>query len=126
MLAIHTTLFLVSGFVLAVTHALSISLYLYWRYWWLDIPMHLLGGVVIGLLPFALRELHVVSSTWWTSTRGVLITVFVVAVGWECFELVAGIPIEDDYIIDTVTDLCMGFLGATIAVFIARKFKVWL
>jgi len=41
-----------------------------------------------------------------------LISIFVVGVGWELFELWAGIPVVEDYILDTTTDLIMGILGA--------------
>ena len=46
---IHLLLFGLASIILAVTHIISLELFLYWRYWWLDLPMHILGGSVVAL-----------------------------------------------------------------------------
>ena len=39
--------------------------------------------------------------------------------GWEVYELGIGIPIEDDYEVDTIVDLIMGMLGGVLGYVVA-------
>lgn len=120
MLQIPTILFLISFTVLAALHNLAIWLYLYWRLPWLDIPMHALGGVVVALGVYTLRDLRVLPMTW-LSTFVVLGIVCVVAIVWEMFEFYAGVPFAADYYPDTALDIVMGLAGGFIGHYMGKK-----
>lgn len=130
MLKPNTILFLVSLSILAGIHLIALKLFLYWRFLWFDIPMHILGGSVVVLGAFAFVELRLplakflVKNIWWTF--GFVLTIMV---GWELFELWAGIPILDNYAKNTASDLISGFVGSIIGYIVARKmtnFNLWL
>jgi len=80
--------------------------------------MHFLGGLFVGL-----------STLWFFFTseyvqlnqrvRNVIlvagVSIVLIGIGWEIFEILAGVPREDNFIIDTVVDLTMDVLGAAVA-----------
>ena len=41
-------------------------------------------------------------------------SIIIVSVSWEIFEIIIGIPIEENYVKDVIIDLVMGALGAFI------------
>lgn len=95
-------LFLISHYIFEPT-------YLYHELVWLDIPMHLLGGLGVGLLLMSIAE-----------ARGerfelpLLFMLFLaVAVTWEVYEYARGVMVYDSpyKYLDTVKDLVMGSLG---------------
>ncbi len=110
--------------LVAVLHIIAIEFYLYWFYSWFDSMMHFLGGLFVGL-----------SALWFFFTSGytqlslrvrniVLVagfSIILIGIGWEIFEILAGIPREDNFITDTITDLTMDALGTSIAVIIFTK-----
>lgn len=111
MLKLPTIFFLIAGSILVVIHILSLELFLYWKYPALDIPMHALGGAVIALLFFTLHDLIPRYPSRLLYPIPVLLLVLLVSLVWEVYELQIGIPIEEDFEIDTITDLIMGMLG---------------
>jgi hypothetical protein len=123
MLKLPTVFFLISFSSLAVLHIVSLKLFLYWRFWWLDIPMHFFGGIVVALGLFTLYDLKILLKKKHLTLFCILSLVFLVAIAWESYELLIGIPIEDDYIIDTLTDLCMGMFGGLIGYGIATSLQ---
>ena len=46
------------------------------------------------------------------------VSIFFVGIGWELFEVFAGIPIEENFKFDTTMDLFMDLLGASVAILI--------
>jgi hypothetical protein len=81
--------------------------------------MHFLGGIFVVL--FALWS--VFESGYVRMRRSVMHTVGVgtfaiiaVGLGWEVFEIFAGIPIEDNFVYDTTLDLIMDALGAGVGI----------
>lgn len=103
--------------VLLGIHLVALQYYLYWYYRWLDTPMHILAGAMMG-----------------AATIGVLlkfrpyayIAVIVIgALGWEAFEYHFGISTgQPHYALDTFHDILNDFLGAIIMYLIAR-YTVW-
>jgi len=90
--------------------------FLYWKYLWLDIPMHFLGGFasavfLIGLL-YRRRPLLLA------------VAIVAIAVGWEVFEYVFRLPRDPNYAFDTLLDLVMDTIGAISAYVIAR-YTIW-
>lgn len=116
-----TVLFVAMFALMAVVHVVALELILYWRYFWFDIPMHALGGLVVALGFFTLIDLRLLPLTFRAHTLMMLSFVAVVALAWELFELSIGIPIEDDFFIDTSIDLVMGMGGGIIGLYIARR-----
>ena len=110
--------------LIALLHTAATELFLYWLYPWFDTLVHFLGGLFIGLsalwLFFESRYFALERS----ALRAFLVTlgaIIVVGVGWEIFELVAGIPIEDNFVADTITDLSMDVLGAMLGYLAFKK-----
>ncbi len=121
MLKTTTILFLISGSVLAVTHVIALELFLYWRFLWFDIPMHFLGGVVMALLVFTFRDLRLLKKDFWTQCASVVAFVLFAALVWEVYEILIGIPIEENYAADTLLDLIMGVSGGALGAFVGIK-----
>lgn len=107
-------------FVIGAAHATALRYHLFYTYWWLDIPMHILGGFWVSL--FALWY-HVVfrhHEERGRDKRKMLIhalsVTFSIAIGWELFEYAmnAYIVLSRYDMMDTLKDLLMGIIGAII------------
>jgi hypothetical protein len=122
MLQLTTIFFLIAFSVLAVIHNIAMQLFLYWHIWWFDIPVHTLGGIVVALGFFALRDLRIFPNAWLKPVP-VLALVLGVALLWELFELVAGIPNAGDYAIDTSIDVTVGVLGGFVGYIIGNSLR---
>lgn len=105
--------------MLVMIHVVALELSLYWKYLWLDIPMHALGGSVLALSLFAISDAFPRFPKRLLYPIPVLLLVLVGALFWEVFELGAGFPVEDDQGIDTAVDLIMGMLGGIIGYVVA-------
>jgi hypothetical protein len=112
---------LLIAFVLALVllgvHLYALDNFLYWYYRWLDTPMHILAGAMMGaaiigvLLKF--RPYAYIGA------------ILVGALGWELFEYHFGISTgQPDYVLDTFHDVLNDLVGAIIMYLIAR-FTVW-
>ncbi|MEX0652090.1 MAG: hypothetical protein WD509_01710 [Candidatus Paceibacterota bacterium] len=105
-------------FLIAVLHISALQFSLYWVYSWFDIMMHFLGGVFVGLsaLWFFFQSGHIKRTQ--TLQNVILViagAIIAVGVGWEVFEVLAGIPMEANFVADTILDLVMDGIGATTA-----------
>ncbi len=108
---------LVLAVLLLTLHLYALENYLYWYYRWLDIPMHILGGVAIGALLI----------NYLGARRALLYftLMFGVVVIWEVFENVESISTgQPDYWFDTAYDMINGLIGAVLTFFAARK-GIW-
>jgi hypothetical protein len=106
-----------SAFVIGL-HMIAHTFYLYWIYRWVDIPMHILGGVMAGfysalaLRVFGYKEKVVL----------ILIGVVIVGIAWELLELYFKVDtLNFRYWIDTTKDLVNDTIGGIIAIYIWRK-----
>lgn len=84
---------------------------LFWYYNWYDIPLHLLGGVVMGLWGAA------VATRLRLSVAHAFVFISAVAlfgsVAWEVMEYVSGLTIfEPGFTQDTALDIVCGVVGA--------------
>lgn len=95
-----------------VLNQIALADFLYWRFWWYDVMMHFLGGVVNGgfavwiaarFFPnMSRRQLFFVG----------LAAIAVIGVGWEVFEFFTGQYIDQANVAaDTAQDLLMDTLG---------------
>jgi hypothetical protein len=101
------------AFFLLVAHFYILENFLYWRFKWMDTPMHVLGSIVISIFVAVLvGNRH----KWYIPIVLLLFT------GWEIFEYCAGLPQPQvSYLIDTLHDLVNDGLGAGLIYFIARE-----
>ncbi|MCD5382426.1 MAG: hypothetical protein LR017_03925 [Candidatus Pacebacteria bacterium] len=101
--------------VMGVVHIVSLELYLYWRFPWLDIPMHLLGGVAVALALLLLLQWIPRMPRRYLALFPIVMGVLVVGLVWEVFEIWAGIPlIEPGFERDMLLDICMDIVGGAV------------
>ena len=83
-------------------------------------PVHFFGGAVVALGVFTLRDLRFISPKWLTATRVVGFVLFVALV-WEVYEVLIGLPIDDGYYVDTAQDIIMGLSGGVVGYFVGKR-----
>lgn len=115
----YLALFILQAAVLvliAVTHLSALQWSLYWYYIWLDVPMHFAGGAWLAL-----------AGSWLLLRFGykhdvlpVFTFVIVGSIGWEIFEVWAGVARESNFLFDTVLDLTMDVAGGIVGFIFAR------
>lgn len=115
----HRSLLWAQFFVVAIIAALHLSgieYHLYWRFLWLDLITHSLGGVWVGLFFFWVRASIGYAPRLAWGIGGAI----VIGVAWEIFEVVTGMPREANYALDTSIDLLMDTFGGIVGAFSAR------
>lgn len=55
-----------------------------------------------------------------TGFARLIVIVMLVSLGWEVFEVAIGMTHEANYVVDTVLDLIMDFLGGVVGFILAR------
>src|SRR3989344_2449356 len=113
--------------LLQVMFFLAIRHDLFWHLWWYDIPMHFLGGVVLGGLGIWLAgELQMWRGNAGVDATGLTVVFFVMCIGgaWEIFEYSTGNTFNTigSYPLDIVKDLVMDLTGA-LAIFLYFRRK---
>jgi len=109
-------IFLISQFILD-------PLNLYVKIWWLDIPLHFIGGIAVAFTAHVLLSEYEREGKFKASRllRALFIIFFVafVAVVWEWYEwvLIYLFKWPPNSWNDTLKDLAMGVLGAVIGAF---------
>lgn len=105
--------------IFCLSHFVFEPAYLYYEIWWLDIPMHILGGFGVAALANAILVYRGAKSSYWR----LFAAYFVVAVVWEVYEYISstfgnilwsGWP-------DTIKDLFDGAIGASVAYLLVKK-----
>jgi len=114
-------------FIISTVHLTALNFYLYFAFWWLDIVMHFLGGLLVALASLwvyiTVRKIEKLSRR--QATLIVLLGIIVIGTSWEVFEYFAGISPRNDFVIDTVTDAIMNLLGAWVGLlYFNRTHKV--
>jgi hypothetical protein len=113
----------VTSLTVLFLHLKGIDNEFYWSYWWYDIPMHLLGGIVVALVYAWLQmSFPKIPQVSWKS---ILVAIIFVGVAWEVWELFVGDTVlsDDGYFLDTIKDLFDDIIGAFITYFIINKFS---
>jgi hypothetical protein len=103
----------------SLSHFVFDPAYLYYEIWWLDIPMHIMGGFGVAALANAVLAYMGKPVKYWQ----LLLAYFVVATVWEVYEYVNSIGSLLGWSgwTDTVKDLFDGFVGASIAYTLVKK-----
>ncbi|MDP3996182.1 MAG: hypothetical protein Q8P86_00620 [bacterium] len=121
----------ISIFVLFIAigalHAFSIHFYFYWIFWWLDIPMHFLGGLFAGLVGL---WTYLYSGVFSYDKQGRFRLVFAAVIGalviggfWEVYEYFTGQTYNAirNYPLDVLKDMVFDVLGGFVAAFYVEK-----
>lgn len=112
--------------VIAFFYFVDEKLYLSWNYWWFDKLMHFGGGFAVSMA-FAILCSYFSLFTQ-NKAKAIslsLLSVLVVGVAWEFFEIYADITFLSDgasYIKDTIFDIVMDLFGGYIGILYSLKF----
>lgn len=114
--------------IVATLHMLALKLYLYWTTDWFDIPMHFLGGLLVGLVVIFICYVSGYVRMP-TMHRGVMIAVILggvllVGVAWEVWEIFVGFTDMATDQVDTILDLIMDTIGGIVAI-VYTKSLLW-
>lgn len=92
--------------------------YLYWTLWWLDIPMHTLGAILIIYSWFVLAKTTIFEQTFSLTIFHPILTLVYLMIGWEVFEYLIGNTNVNrgHYVLDTTIDILVG-LGSGLITF---------
>ncbi|PIT91186.1 hypothetical protein COU17_01610 [Candidatus Kaiserbacteria bacterium CG10_big_fil_rev_8_21_14_0_10_49_17] len=104
--------------LLAAVHFYALKYFLYWSYLWLDMFMHYLGGLWLGVI--ALWFFYFYTGAPRNTTHALFIALGMglgIGGAWEVFEVFAGLPVESNYVLDTAIDMLMDTLGVITAWF---------
>jgi hypothetical protein len=102
--------------LLASVHVFALDHFWYWYFPWLDVPVHLLGGLFMGTAVIGVLGQY--------RPRTFLVVVMLGAVGWELFELGINFTRELNFVFDTALDLLMDAIGITLSYAVARL-TIW-
>jgi hypothetical protein len=111
--------------MVAGLHLLALKLFLYWTTNWFDIPMHFLGGLLIGLIMvfvcYVSGYFNFPTTHQGSVFAVVLGGVLVVGLAWELWEIFVGLTdvIADQA--DTILDVIMDMLGGLVALGYAKS-----
>lgn len=89
----------------AVAHLFFLRTFFYWEYEYLDLGMHVAGGILIVALWYEFF------SGFWSNRYAPMVVLLVMVVAWEIFKYLIGSTVTDGYAIDTATDLLAGLSG---------------
>ena len=105
-------LFLISRFIFEPT-------YLYYEIKWLDVPMHVLGGIGVASLGYGIWSYAEKTPTFWR----IFILYAITAVAWELYEYSRDLLSSQSWNgwLDTTSDFLNGAIGAIIAYRLIKK-----
>jgi hypothetical protein len=122
-------------FLLFLLNYVASKFYWYFSIWWVDMPMHFLGGLCAGFaiiwllslkkLPF---ELPLSLQVVWNFIFKIFLSVLFIGVLWEFFEILFNNIIAQNSfnIFDTVSDVFFDLTGGTFAIlyFLKRSISI--
>lgn len=114
----------ISGIYLAALLSLSVFVFeptnLYFELWWLDIPMHVLGGFGVASLCMSISYYY---NNKKISLLSMLVLYLIIAIGWELYELMHDIVRNTSWggWGDTLDDIFNGAIGASVAYYFLKK-----
>lgn len=126
----YTKIVLTSGLLflaIGLLHIVAILFFIYFEYWWFDIPMHLLGGMFASLfsvlIAFALGRMRENVSLWRVYMVAVLGTLLIGGL-WEVYEYLTDRTFNGlgNYPLDTAKDFLVDVLGAGIGCRLLKRF----
>lgn len=118
-------------YVILILHLLALYFFWYWTFWWFDIVMHTLGGMWVAGQAWwgytywryrkAVSKEVAPVNVYWVS----LVSVLVIGVLWEIFELSLDVYIifKQNDILDTITDIGADIAGGLIAALSISRYE---
>lgn len=123
-ISVLTTFFLSALITLGMVHVTALHFFLYWKYLWLDIPVHLLGGVTVALGVMLMVRVVFPRLNRYIGLGTLLLSVVSIGVLWEVFEYSIGVPVDaEGFVMDTVIDLLMDVCGALVGYGLNEQLK---
>ena len=122
-------------FIVLLVHVAATILEWYEAVWWLDKPLHLLGGIAVGISSYYLIVYFINNDKLQVNWKPLLLLAIFAAtalsaVSWEFMEFYLDQQVHivmQPSVYDTITDLIMGMLGGmtsgTILTYIAKLKK---
>ena len=111
----------ITALFIMVFHYLSLKYSWYWTFKWLDIPIHIVGGFWVSLtalwVSLKIRHIDNINGYKKKALLVMLVSVLVVAIFWEIFELIFKITSlhSINYWQDSLGDISNSFIGGVIA-----------
>jgi len=110
--------------LLACFHAAALTFSLYYIYLWLDMPMHVLGGVTIALGYHSSYVLKKYTQRLPHTLLATVIAAFVVGAGWEAYEYGVGLVTGGLFsAADTLKDIVMDCAGGALGFVVAKAIR---
>lgn len=109
--------------LIAGLNLLALKYFLYWQIWWFDVPMHFLGGLIIGAIALWIVAYEVPVGVRPRVNRlaVAILSTLIVGIMWEIFEYLSGITKGDvGYWQDSVHDVFVDIAGG-LAAYLALK-----
>ncbi|PIP69199.1 hypothetical protein CO033_01090 [Candidatus Nomurabacteria bacterium CG_4_9_14_0_2_um_filter_32_10] len=102
-------------FLIFLLNYLAMEFYWYSSIWYLDMPMHFLGGFWLGLIVIYLFFLK---DDVFKSIFKILFFVSSIGIGWEIFEIVVNNYVTQNYFnyLDTISDIFFDLSGGLFAI----------
>ena len=102
-------------FLIFLLSYLAMEFYWYSSIWYLDMPMHFLGGFWLGLIVIYLFFLK---DDVFKSIFKILFFVSSIGIGWEIFEIVVNNYVTQNYFnyLDTISDIFFDLSGGLFAI----------
>ncbi len=114
------TITIIIGIQFAVLHAIAEYFELYWRYDWLDVPMHLMGGILVTLMLYTVASICKYR-TKLVSLTSVVLWALVPLFAWEVFGVYRYGGFKPGFWIDSPLDIVFGILGVVIGYYLSRS-----
>lgn len=124
-------------FILSLLDRIAFQHYLYWRFAWFDVLMHLIGGLAIGLVSAYVywewqkedlsRRIKIESEidpnylNWKIFFIFNLSFILIIGLGWEIFEILADRVVHFD-LLNIIRDLFFGIMGSLLT----GLFVIWI
>lgn len=103
-----------------VLNLIAMKFYWYFSIWWFDMPMHLLGGLWLGLVFIWFLRLKDLS---FSTIVKIILGVLLIGIAWEVFEIIVNKTIIQNPFntLDTISDVCFDLAGAFISILYFAK-----
>lgn len=124
MLKLTTIFFVLCLGMLAGIHWFSLHFFLYWKFSWLDIPVHFFAGAVVALGIFTVGDFIKEFPNRFLYVVPVMSGVIIVALMWEIFEIYIGVPTsEPGFAFDSLVDVICGVTGGFVGFLVGHSIR---
>ena len=103
-------------------HLYFLQQFYYWHLVWLDVGMHVWGGVLLLVSWYYLSNNKIFPKLLSSSKYKPLIIFVIIIVGWEVFKYLIAQSVQANYICDTVIDLAAGLFGGLATFFLYHRY----